>query len=438
MNADYQELQGMIDTAVATDGIVYVNRNYTIDKPLVAAKWNSGSENYDTTTIKIVGKATMWDSGRNSVVTATFKDAPILSTYRHKGSLIDGINFQGGYRTPVMTDEQFFNADFATYGDKTCRDSPYSPYASVAFDAFASTVPADGGYPGLTSYYRGKGSGGSTGCVINNCTVNNTTAGIVLSPSGLTANNELHTFSNIRSYHTKALFVGGQAQEKSNRLINVNCWGRCHTVLQFGGYGTGTPGLYFVDGMQIAGGVNRLINRTSGWYYPIHLNNVFAESLGSIGQWQTELTDKMSNSVIHFQYSSITKSYPSKGHVYGGGVTFENCVLRYYGQPTLPLFFSGNYTFSGKNVVDQPIITGKRATDVRTDYKMTNLGATSTNQIPASAGILPVGTNIAFCDTNSYPYYGVATIGADGVTMVNIPKDIIPGKSYAIFKKTNL
>jgi len=424
--------QAAIDSAVKYSGDVFAGGRYLITKPLIAAKWDSAKNNYVTFTVRIFGGATFWDGNYYSVITATFKDGPILAIHRGKGCVIQGLTIKGAYRTPVMSDSAFYNSKFAEYGDPTCRDKPFSPYAAIVIDPFRSSLPPDGGYPTLQEYYRGLGgSGGSTGIRIQDCTVDNVTVGIILSPNGQTANCENMKIYNIRSYNTKATFVGCQAQEKSNEITGLYVWGRTHTVLQFRGYGTGTPGLYFIENVQTAGGVVRLIDRQSGGYYPISIKKVFCESLGSIGNWSTNLTDNLENATINLVYPSIKKAYSSGGDMIGGGVTLENCLIRYYGQPKLPILFTGNYYFVGHNMADKPIITGARANEQNHGYSTVGIGYSFGKTSPVK---LPPGTNIILADTNSYPIKGVCTIAADSISFVHYPANLPQGLKVAVFK----
>jgi hypothetical protein len=72
------------------------------------------------------------------------------------------------------------------------RDSRYSPYAGLCIDPFSPSVPADGGYPGLTSYY-GSVQYCST-CQFENLHIQGFVCGIALSPHGQSGNTSELTF----------------------------------------------------------------------------------------------------------------------------------------------------------------------------------------------------------------------------------------------------
>lgn len=416
MTKDYIELQSMIDKAVETNGRVIIDRNYVIDAPLVAAKWNG--TDYVPFTIQIIGNSTMWDVGGISQITALHKDAPALIIHRGKGCVIRGVNFQGAYRVQ-MSDSDFFRSQFANYGDPTCRDSQYSPYAAIVIDAFRSNLPPDGGYPTLKDYYRGKGgNGGSTGFQIDNCTFKNFTIGLIFSPNGQTANCDLMKVEDIRIYNTKAGIVGCQAQEKSIKLNNINCWGRTHTLFVWGPYGNGTPGMYTINGVQIAGGVVRLVNRISGGYFPLQINDVFAEQLGSIGQWHSLVGDRLSNSSIGFVHPDIA-GFPNYGHLYGQnnakGMTLENCTIRYYGKD-MPVLLNGTYTIINSRV---DAATGYTALD---DPRMKKIGFTESGYTPQ-----PDGTIAYLCDQGSWVWKGEGIFKDGKIIYSNLPE-----KNYGV------
>lgn len=435
---DYKAVQAAIDSAIAVSGTVYLPGKYRISRPLIAARWN-GRE-YQSFTIKILGNATMWDTNTNSVIFASFKDGPALGIHRGKGVVVHGLNFQGSYHSPELSDSAFYNSDFNSYGDPSCRDKQYSPYAGVVIDPFRDKLPPDGGYPTLKSYYRGTASqGGSTGIRIEDCTINNFTVGIISSPNGLTANAELLTYENIRFYNNKVCIAGCQAQEKSNRIINVGAWGRTHTFLSFGDYGNGTPGFYIVDGVNIAGGVVRFINRTSGGYFPIYISHVFAESLGSVGNWQSLVGDRLSESMFDFAYPETTKTMP-EAHLKGYGVTITNCTFRYYGHQEIPILFNGEYTMNDC-VTYVPAVYGLKSTLKKPGYQFDYLPPQALKIRGKKAflnckpdGIKP-GNTIVFMNYNSWIYIGMAIVDEvkdNGIVLKYISDSVKPDVTYGI------
>lgn len=428
-NKDYRYLQAQIDSCVY-NGIPNLFIGYgkfNTDLPLIAAKWDSIQGRYVPFTLHIYGGSSMWDVGGISQITYTGKDGFAFGMQLCKGCSIKGINFQGRYQSPKMTDKEFFQSSFETYGDTSCRDAQYSPHAAVVIDPFGPNVPPDGGYPKLRDYYRGKGAGGSTGITIDNCTFNNFTVGLIFSPNGQTANCELMTVSNIRIYNTKSGIVGCQAQEKNNYLSNINCWGRTHTLFVWGPYGNGTPGMYSIDRVQIAGGVVRLVRRMSGGYFPLNISGVNAEMLGSIGEWMSLVGDRLTNSAIGFAGPEITGCFPAYGHIYGqsnnpSGMSIDNSIIRYYGKP-YPVLLNGEYVLNN-NQFEQAPKKGYRGTGTKIGFS-DNLKLT----VPQ-----PPGTIVTYHNAGSWIYEGMGMVGPDSINIIYSSPNIKPGKNYGLMK----
>jgi len=400
-NADWAELQGKIDSAVKTGLPVQVNRNYTIDQPLVIAAWNG--KDYGTASIKMIGNAMMWDNMNRSVIRATFKDAPILAIHKNKGTVISGITFIG----PGVDG----------------RDSRYSPAACIAIDPFCYKLPPDGGYPSLKEWYRGSTSvGGSTGIRIEDCTVKDMLIGIIISPNGYTRNAEMLTFQNIRFGNAKYGFAGCQDQEKMNRIINVGAWEKCETLFVFGLYGYGKPGHYSIDGVNVAGGVRSLIYRHSGGYFPLYMTNVYAESIDSIGTWTTSVGDVLSNATIGLNQYSVTDN-----QLFGWGLTIEKSNIRYYGQDRRLLFRCRDCKINGGviNALNTyyEYAKGELITANIQDGKIT---------IRANS---KVGSSVIFVEGGmSYPGTGVVEKVIGDSVVVRVSSGIVNGKKYSIAK----
>jgi len=332
----------------------------------VACNWDG--VDYKQFTIKIIGDATMWDTGKKSVLTAKFTDAPILSLHKGKGCEIAGINFQGG---------------------GIGRDSRFSPQAGICIAPFRYNAPPDGGYPTLQEYYRGSESrGGSTRVLIDNCTTNNTTVGIIISPSGHVQNGEMVMIQNHRFQNHKFGFAGCQAQEKANTLYNIGAWGKVDTLFVWNRYGQATPGHYVIDLVNIAGNVKTLLSRESAGYFPLFVSNVYAESLKEIGYWNTQLCDKFENSSINFG----SNFYPST-HLSGGGVTLQNNSIRYYGRKERTFVFMHMEPFKE--------INNDYENDVLRIHKhLKNPDVTITTEQPAE------GKTVVFYEPANYTFLG--------------------------------
>jgi hypothetical protein len=339
---DWAAIQKALDSAAKTSGIVYVPPGkYRISKPLMIYNW--AGKQYTTVTVKLYGDDNMWSRGTMiAVIKPDFKDGFALGIQQGKGVIVEGISFQGQYQPPAMSQDSMYRLSLEAYGDFTVRRDRYSPYAAVVIDPFSGTPPQGGGYPKMSSWYRGPQTrSGSTGCRFKDMTFWGFDVGAVTSPNGFTQNAELITFENIRVTNCRIGFGTSQAQEKMNRIINVGAWGVTHTLFASPYFGFGQPGHWIIDGVNTAGQVANLVHRASNGFFPLHVYNVFAESLGSIGYWQSGVGDGMHNSIINFIYPDQVKAYHSSfSQVLG--ITFNNCHIRYYGQLTTPVVFGAN------------------------------------------------------------------------------------------------
>lgn len=387
---DQPAIQKAVDEAVKTSSTVYFPPgNYRIDRPVMVYHWN-GKE-YTQVFVKLTGESRMWDNGKGSVIIANFKDKFAIGVQKGKGCIISGLNFQGKYQSPNLLPEVLYQTDFDKYGDPSCRDSRYSPYAGIVLDPFTGEIPGDGGYPGMREWYRGPQSrSGSTGIRIEDCTVSNFTIGIILSPNGYTQNNELITIENIRFGDSKAGFAGCQAQEKMNRIINVGAWGRVHTVFVFNKYGAGHPGNYFIQGVNLAGSVINIIYRNSGGWGPMFMRDVFAESILSIGHWDGASGDVLSTSLINFRFPKELGYLPDF-HVKSSGLTIQNCTIRYYGELQQPVLLHNIKDVENNTYV--PAVNTQYAWQNSDKFTLTQIINPSETQIVKNKVRLPYRTN---------------------------------------------
>ena len=416
-NSDWKELQGKIDDAVKTGGIVRVERNYKIDRPLIAHNWDG--TRYGQAYLQIIGNATMWDRGQNSVIEATFSDAPVLSIQVGKGVIIRGLHIIG----------------------KKGRNSQYSPQAALCIDPFSAYPPIDGGYPSLRDWYRGPLTrAGSTGVRVEDCTFANSIAGVITSPNGYTQNADMLTFENIRFIDCQYGFVGCQAQEKLNRVINVGCWTKMDCLFMFNRYGAKQPGHWILDGANIAGGVDSIIHRYSIGWGPMMMKNVFAESVQSIGIWYAGSGDIMSECVINLRYPEQTGYYPDYT-LSARYLNIQNSNIRYYGRP-VPMLFYWAGEFEKNTQYLPPILnayghTPHKGLKVKQPFRYstdTVSNHTATVYLNYGANVTP-GAHILFMQMNDWSFKGqgqVASVSGDTVQLRYISPAIKDLSNYRI------
>lgn len=378
--ADEVPIQKSVDMIVRNytkfHNLYFPNGKYKITKPIIAYNWDGS--NYQFHTVNFIGETTFWEaSNAGSAIRATFSDSFALGIQLGKGCSIRNLKFEGAYVAPSLTYAAFYDSTWNSYGNGGARDSAFSPYSGIVIDPFTNrpVLPSDGGYPGtdafgvsLSSYYRGTSGDekrGSTGITIDECFIQNFLIGIITSPNGVTLNAELIDIIRVQFSNVKGCIAGCQAQEKLNRASFLGCWGETHTILVFNKYGassqpiTSEVGHWVIENVNVAGRNNTFCSRSETGYFPMKISNVYAESLGKIGEIKFTMGSTISDSVFDLEYpragtvNDSAKSY----YISAEGVcTFRNCLFRYYdGTGSLPMIFNGRFAFDSCRFTTPPI-----------------------------------------------------------------------------------
>jgi hypothetical protein len=320
-------LQKGINTVVANSNVLrnfFIPRGvYAFSKPLTVA--GIYKDQYTGCTIHIYGESSFWDSGTGTTLQYTATDGFALGLQLNKGTEIDHLSITGMFKAPADADSVYYNIPFDQFNDVNGKCSA--------------------GYAGLVIDYDGsKNASGSTGIKIHDINIGNFTINYSISPNGKTVNADILLFENIRCGNAKVGFATGQAQEKGNIIRGIYSWGSIHTLYVAGKYGKAQAGSYTIDGGNIAGRCIRLFDISQVGWYSTNVSNIFAESLGSIGNISTQIPLTISNSTFHFVYANkigrqtLLNSNSEK-------VAFNNCIFRYYGK-TDPMKFTGRATFN--------------------------------------------------------------------------------------------
>lgn len=345
---DSPAIQKSIDTVIANTLMqtVYIPGGaYNCDDPITAYKWDG--TNYVQHSVNLIGDGKFWQgSVGGTKLTFSFTNTYGFGIQNGKGNIVQGILFKGGFTPPAYNGGSpssvyiWYTKTASAFTDGVSRDSTFSPYAGLCIDPFSPSVPADGGYPGLTSFYRGAGgNAGTTGTNVFDCIFSNFVVGMITSPNGFTANAELMNWNQIQFANLKYCVVGCQDQEKLNVVRYTACWANSFGFFNSGDYGAGSPGNWVIEGVNIAGQMNELIHRHSGGFFPLHVSYVYAEGLGKIGDWTSGVGDTFYKSTINFVTPDVFPAYPAL-HMTGSGVTITDCDIRYYGH-FLPIVFDG-------------------------------------------------------------------------------------------------
>lgn len=346
---DQAAIQKSINTCIKNNiKTVFVPAGkYKISQPLIIL--NAGT----FCTLEILGESSFWDANTGSEIYPTFTNTFAIGIQNGKGCKIRKLKISGLFTPPNSSDRKiFFNTSFEKFTDGVSRDSRFSPYAAIVIDPFTNLstdkMPADGGYPGLASYYglfnNFSSNTGSTATEIQELSINNFVVGICSSPNGVTRNAEITLINKIQFENCKLCISGGQDQEKENVISNIYCWGGTHTIFGTDLYGgPRMAGNWNIDHANIAGGVVRFIYNDQHGYFPTYISHVFAESLGTWGTINSELACEISDCHIDFEYKSVAGEQTLITS-WGENIVYRSCNFRYYGEKTA-MKIEGNAVF---------------------------------------------------------------------------------------------
>ncbi len=325
-----------IDSCIANNIPIYYipTGRWKCNKPLILQNWVASRGLYFNFSLQIVGTGTFAGAdGSGTILDFSGMTSGFgIGIQGGKGVEIRGLKLIGAWNYQFPGAAKFYNTPLNKFTDGRCRDSAYSPYFAIVIDPFGPKIPPDGGYPGLSSFYKGNRIG-STGTVIEDCFFTNWVGGIITSPNGITQNAELLIADKIQFANMKICVAGCQDQEKMNRVSNVMAWGVIHTCFVTGMYGAGSIGNWYLDHWNIAGYTNQIVYNNQSGYYPSYFSDIYAESIARIGTINSINGTTFSNSSINFAGLEECGSY-TEGMISGYGLTFSGCQLRVYGQFT--------------------------------------------------------------------------------------------------------
>jgi hypothetical protein len=323
-----------IDSCIQNNIPVYFipQGRYICRKPLILQKY--GTPYYNAFSLIIQGTSTFAGAdGSGTILDFTSMTSGFgIGIQGGKGVEIKGLKLIGAWNYKFPGAYAFYNTDLGHFTDGKCRDTQYSPYFAIVIDPFGPSIPGDGGYPGLSAYYKGSRNG-STGTVIEDCYFTNWVGGIITSPNGKTQNADITVGDKLQFGNMKICVAGCQDQEKMNHISNVMAWGVIHTCFATGLYGAGSPGNWYLDHWNIAGYTNQIVYNNQTGYFPSYFSDIFAESIARIGPIYSINGTTFSNSTINFAGFVEAGSY-TEGMISGYGVTYVGCQLRVYGQWT--------------------------------------------------------------------------------------------------------
>lgn len=338
-------IQKAIDTAIKNYlPSVYLPRGtYNIAKGLLFIADRDGNGNYaEQVTVDFFGdKKTQATNNSETVLNCTHVDnfaigGHLLKTCSFRNFALKGLN--------VLSYSHLQAWSAATsYLTADSRDNRYSPFAAIVLEPFHSNVTEGNQYPGFEDYYTGVTVGsGSTDCRFEGITINGFTVGVLLSPNGVTQNNESHVFDGFWLSNLKVGYATCNSQERNIKISNWKIWESVRTCFTNCLYGLQIGDAPIIEDLSIAGNVFEIFHMLNRGYNSfLRVDNIFAESFYRIGT--VHVNSLINNSSLHFG-----EPYPQTGSLllqpwvlYALGsnrVKFTNSsILHYNNKPSFPL-----------------------------------------------------------------------------------------------------
>lgn len=268
--------------------------------------------NYGQSTIHMYGDAAFWGDGGSQILYSG--DFCALGLQNNKGSTIRNIILTGKWKSPTTSGVTYY---------------------STGINDFTNTgTGGNGNGLWIDPFGNWNQRGGSTGCKFTDMQIGNFMTDIKISNS-ISQNGEIMIFENIQLKDAKYGVLTSQPQEKGNVFRGVYSWGKIHTLFKI------NNGNYYIDGANIAGSCIRLFDISNQSWFPTHIQNIYAENIGTIGNFSTYLPLAVNNSVFDFAYQNIAGVQTLlTSNKTSNLIKFDNCQFRYYGS-------SDDFKFSG-------------------------------------------------------------------------------------------
>lgn len=327
---DTAALQRAIDAAILSGRELYIPVGiYKITSPLFIYKWNGTA--FSFVSCSIYGEKLTWNaeavaSVNSTRIVPTFNNTFAIGIQGGRGIGIKNITFVGLNAIVLSADyhEMMTNSTFVVAG---CRDSRYSPYSGICVDPFGTSVPADGGYPGLSAYYVASAAGSSRirfeGVICENFVV-----GTMITPNGSTQNAEDISFYDCRMTYGKVGVAAGQSQSRDvnwytgNNAFNLYCF-------DGNSYGTQNGSAPKIFGCNMAGKYLFNVSNTGG--EPVAASGIHAESFASIGFLGGPIAtaaapNSFTGCAFNF-WDGGTGIFPDLHMIAQGSVSFNACLM---------------------------------------------------------------------------------------------------------------
>lgn len=295
-----RQLQYAINASINKNWWLYIPSGiYKTKDSLIVKSGEYGA--YQQSKIKIYGESSMWGDG-GSVIKYS-GDFCAIGLQLNKGTVIKNLILSGNWKSPATTGIDYYSTLLENYNNE-------------------SVSGGNGNGLWVDPFGDWNQRSGSTGLLFQEMQIGNFMTNVKISNS-ISQNAEILIFENIQIKDGKYGFLTNQPQEKGNVFRGIYSWGKLHTLF------TINSGNYYIDGANIAGSNIRVFNINSSGWFPSHIQNVYAENIGSVGNIYTNVPASISNSIFDFAHKNFAGNQVLVSS--GEKVKFNNCLFRYYG-----------------------------------------------------------------------------------------------------------
>lgn len=428
---DTSAIQAAIDAAIASTSIHTVRfmaKNYKITGPLICCKLSAGA--YVTFNLNLIGdvNANAGVGTRCTQITCTHKDTFAIGIQNGRSCTIQNLLITGAY-SYTKTFKEIAEGDVNDWAATGVRDERYSPYAGITIDPFGTSIQADGGYPGLSSYYKASAAG-SSGISVRDCYITNFVVGYSISNNGTTPNAESINIYNTRIYNTKIAWSSGQSQTRACAMNDCAVFS-CLTAIDTEIYGDSLGSAPVVNNLivsKVKNIVNISINRAV-----FSASDIYAEETWKIGVITGDKIANFRNCTFKLNYGNNSDYVKGPDTYLGGGgeASFYSCDFTKSGDQTYNAIFSNitasfyncnfeslNPPYSTSNALNfyDCTFAGKKLTQGQR-YVGTSTGYLSYNGVNLKKSLPGVTTQIMH---NILPSgNSIANIGSVSITVVS-------------------
>jgi hypothetical protein len=243
----------------------------------------------------------------------TGKSGYAIGIQRGRSIVIENITILGQYNFPNYVNNYNIGIlHFSDWIDPTITDTRNNPYAAISIDPNQNIDGSRGGTSDVT---------------IKNCSIKNWMVGIVLSPNGVTQNDEMINILEDDIESVRICVAIGQDQSKTVNIKGLKVWSSVYTVVDGLNYGSGTGGgSVFCENWNIAGNCKELFNLSTG-RFPLSCKDIYSESLYRIGYVGSGVGANFINTEIDFLSGP---GMPEADYLIQGQANFYGGMLRYY------------------------------------------------------------------------------------------------------------